>query len=116
MYGFPDQAEFQFLVGQELNTVVVSQHSSVFHFEDGAKITIEGVGRISEENVSLGPKEVGSKAISWIGLHIAKIDVVSKDMMSIFWSNGDIIYLLDSKTEYETFWFVDESKGKSIVV
>jgi len=116
MFGFPDETEFRFLLGQDLLSVLVSQHCSVLSFSNEARITIEGSGRINKSDNALDARETGKASICWIGLPITSIVRTDIKHLSIVWGNGDELHFFDDQENHETFWFLDQATQKSIVV
>lgn len=104
MDGFSDKHCYDFLIGKSVHEICLSNHQIKLNIEDGIWIEILAIDSFLSENKSFFDKIYGLPN-PWIGQIITKIEICSKDSMSIEFGSIFSIILPNDTDKYESVVF-----------
>ncbi len=118
MHGF-GTGDFHFLEGLTLIQVCLGQFQTQLHFDTRVRISTEGryIHRIAVDNRELiqEPSSCGYNELHrLLGATVAKAVVSSPNSLTLSFSNGDLLILVDDSQQYESFLI--GSDGRLIII
>jgi hypothetical protein len=109
MYGLKKEIDLSFLDGRELIQVAIGLYHTSFRFDEDVAISVEGEFRYfdgqaewiwkSEQAAAL----IAAKTVSLLGATIQSFEGQGNGTLSLVFSNGQRLTILDSSKEYESY-------------
>lgn len=119
MYGLDMTIDLSFLIGREAIQIAIGLYQVIFAFDESVCISVESEFRLisPKGDVSSWQSSVPQSAAAALRLLGAKIENVSglKDgTLTLTFSSGDILTILDSSKEFESYDIT--CPGRTIIV
>ena len=120
MYGLKKEIDLSFLTGRELIQVAIGSFQVQFHFDEDVAVSVEGEFRyfdgqqewIWRQQPSLA--HVAARTVAMLGASITSFEGSENGTLSITFSNGHRLTILDSSKEYESYDIT--RPGQTIIV
>ncbi|MGH9788250.1 MAG: DUF6188 family protein [Candidatus Acidiferrales bacterium] len=107
MHGLDKDINLSFLAGRELIQVAIGQYQTVFAFDRGVAISIEGrfiyASRSEQVEWRPGASHAAAKAVALLGSIVDNFVAEEDGTLKLFFSNGDQLRVLDDSSEYESY-------------
>ena len=108
MYGLDTTIDLSFLIGRETIQIVVGQFQVIFNFNESVSISVESEFRLMSQagDVSTWQPRVpqaAAVALRLLGVKVEKVSGQTDGTLTLTFSNGDILIILDSSKEYTSY-------------
>jgi hypothetical protein len=119
MYGLDTTIDLSFLIGRESVQFAIGQYQVIFVFDEDVRISVESEFRL----MSLGGEvsawqpcapQTAAAALRLLGAKIENVSGQKDGTLTIAFSSGDILTILDSSKEYESYDIT--CPGRTIIV
>jgi hypothetical protein len=118
MHGFSGKLDFSLLNGSIVQQVCLGQYETQVHLYPDGSLSLKGtyVHKIGTREIIRDRSSHGSNELDrLLGQAITAVTMVSPKMLSISFSNGDELVLIDDSDQYESF-VIASSRGGFIVI
>ena len=109
MYGVRADIDLSFLHGAELVQICIGLHQVQFHFDTGASVSVQGEWHLTDtagDELDRSHDEVGRPPYQLhrlLGQAIIATNVAAPVSVALQFRNGDILRIVDSADNYESF-------------
>jgi hypothetical protein len=109
MYGLRKDIDLSFLVGRELEQVAIGVYQIIFGFDEDVRISVESQFRYfdgqqeSAWKPEPGAAQIASQTVSLLGAVVQTFKADENGTLSLLFSNGQRLTILDSSKEYESY-------------
>jgi len=117
MHGFSEDSDFNFLKGSTVEQVCLGQYDTQLHLNPGGSLRMEGsyvhrfgIREIHQDRSSCGPNELHRL----LGQTITGLSVLPPRSLTLSFSNGDELMLVDDSDQYESF-LIESPKGLMVI-
>ena len=119
MYGLDMAIDLSFLIGREAIQIAVGQFQVIFNFDESVSISVGSEFRLISPagDVSTwqprGP-QTAAAALRLVGSKVEKVSGQKDGTLTLTFSGGDILTILDTSKEYESYDIT--CLGRTIIV
>ena len=114
MNGLPKNKDLTFLLGKELIQVCVGLHQKIIRFDGETSITLECEYKVLNVEVDEGEVSTScsgtAKLLKILGSRITGVTNEGSGELSIAFSNGSVLVVYDSNSEYESYQLSDPTQ------
>ena len=109
MYGLKKEINLSFFVGCELSQIAIGLFQVQFHFDDSVSLSVEAEFRYfdgqQEWNWIQEPSspDVAARTVALLGARVTHFHSELNGTLSLTFSNGHRLTVLDSSKEYESY-------------
>ena len=120
MYGLKKDIDLSFLNGREVGQIAVGLYQVQFGFDEDVRISVEGEFHYFDgrEECSWMPEPgkapIAAKTVDLLGATVEKVDWKEDGTLTLTFSNGHRLTILDSSKEFESYDIT--RPGRTIVV
>ena len=119
MYGLDMTIDLSFLIGREAIHIAIGQYQVIFAFDESVSISVESEFRLISPKGDVSTwqgraPETAAAALRLVGAKVEKISGQKDGTLTLTFSGGDILTILDSSKEYESYDI--SCPGRTIVV
>ncbi len=120
MHGLKKEIDLRFLIGRELIQVVIGLYQASFRFDKDIAISVEGEFIYFDGQAEwtwrsdADAAQIAARTVSLLGATIQSFDGQENGTLSLVFSNGQRLTVLDSSKEYESYDIT--RPGQTIVV
>ncbi len=120
MYGLKKEIDLSFLNGRELIQVAIGLYHTSFRFDEDVAISVEAEFSYFNGQAEWiwkpepGAAQIAARTVSLLGATIQTFEGQGNGTLSLVFSNGQRLTILDSSKEYESYDIT--RPGQTIVV
>src|SRR6266704_2806431 len=120
MYGLKKEIDLSFLNGRELIQVAIGLYPTSFRFDEDVAISVEAEFSYFNGQAEWiwkpepGAAQIAARTVSLLGATIQTFEGQGNGTLSLVFSNGQRLTILDSSKEYESYDIT--RPGQTIVV
>jgi hypothetical protein len=109
MYGLKKEIDLNFLNGRELIQVAIGLYRISFRFDEDVAISVEGEFTYFDGQAEwtwkseAGAMQIASRTVSLLGATILSFEGHENGTLSLVFSNGQRLTILDSSKEYQSY-------------
>ena len=113
MYGLPEDEDLSFLLGKELLQVCGGLHETILNFNEGTSITLQceyALHGADDKSDAVAQLAASRRLLDLLGFRIAKVSNVGKGSLAVTFSDGSVLSIHDSNSQYESYEISDPTK------
>jgi hypothetical protein len=119
MYGLDMTIDLSFLIGREAVQIAIGQFQVIFAFDENVSISVESEFRLMSPAGDVStwqPRatQTAAAALRLVGSKVEKVSGQKDGTLTLTFSGGDVLTILDSSKEYESYDI--SCPGRTIVV
>jgi hypothetical protein len=120
MYGLRKDIDLSFLTGRQLQRVAIGEFQITFSFDGEVRISVYGQCRYFDGQKEWiwepepGSARIAARTVSLLGTTIQNFEGQENGTLSLAFSNGERLTILDSTKDYESYDIT--RPGETIVV
>lgn len=108
MYGLDMAIDLSFLIGRETIQIAVGQFQVIFNFDENVSISVESEFRLiapAGDASAWHPNapQTAAAALHLVGSKVEKVSGQKDGTLTLTFSGGDILTILDSSKEYQSY-------------
>jgi hypothetical protein len=109
MYGLKKEVDLSFLAGRELVQVGIGSFQVQFHFDEDVAVSVEAEFRYFDGQQEWvwrqepSSPQVAGRTVAILGASITKFESSENGTLSLTFSNGHRLTMVDSFKEYESY-------------
>ena len=108
MYGLDMAIDLSFLIGREIIQIAIGQFQIIFNFDESVSISVESEFRLVSPDGDVStwqPRvpEAAAVALRLLGLKVKNVSGQTNGTLTLTFSSGDILTILDSSKEYASY-------------
>lgn len=115
MYGLKKDIDLSFFLGSELIQVCIGLHQLILNFSGDISIALECEFSHSSKGRALNKSselpDSACSLITTLGCCVTDINNLGNGNLEIKLSNGDIIQIIDSNKDYESYWITTPTEN-----
>ena len=119
MYGLDTTIDLSFLIGRESVQIAIGQYQVIFAFDEDLRISVESEFRLVSPGGEVSTwqpcaPQSAAATLRLIGRKVEKVSGQKDGTLTLTFSGGDVLTILDSSKEYESYDI--SCPGRTIVV